>query len=129
MNDKTESDGTYTAPKEGWTCYHCGETFIKPGAASDHFGEVPRDKKPKCQYHDLDVEKLEKEVERQAKRIEEILGTKGSARRLYFQAKERIRKLESECEEWEKEDENAPCSYCEINYCHVCTDRQAGKRP
>jgi len=52
--------GRYTAPKEGWTCFHCGVTFTKPGAASDHFGEVSRSK-AKCQYHDLDVEKLEAE--------------------------------------------------------------------
>jgi len=52
--------GSYTAPKEGWTCYHCGVTFIKPRATRDHYGEVSRDK-AKCQYHDLDVEKLEKE--------------------------------------------------------------------
>jgi len=51
-------EGSYTAPKEGWTCFHCGITFRKPGAASDHFGEVSREK-AKCQYHDLDVEKLE----------------------------------------------------------------------
>lgn len=28
----------YTIPKHGWTCYFCGETFTKPGAAADHFG-------------------------------------------------------------------------------------------
>ncbi len=30
---------TYQQPKHGWTCFHCGETFKKFGAARDHFGE------------------------------------------------------------------------------------------
>ena len=30
---------TYKQPKHGWTCFHCGETFKKFGAAKDHFGE------------------------------------------------------------------------------------------
>lgn len=29
---------TYPNPRHGWTCYFCGETFKKPGAARDHFG-------------------------------------------------------------------------------------------
>lgn len=29
---------TYQAPEHGWTCFHCGETFKKPGSARDHFG-------------------------------------------------------------------------------------------
>lgn len=32
--------GTYEMPKNGWTCYHCGETFTTPGSARDHFGET-----------------------------------------------------------------------------------------
>ncbi|WP_428988192.1 hypothetical protein [Methylocapsa aurea] len=28
----------YAAPAHGWTCFHCGETFLSPGAARDHFG-------------------------------------------------------------------------------------------
>jgi len=66
--------GTYKAPIGGWTCYHCGETFKKSGAASDHFGEVPRDK-PKCQYHDMDVEKLIAEVERLEYAVEAMQDT------------------------------------------------------
>lgn len=26
------------APKNGWTCFHCGETFRCPSAAAEHFG-------------------------------------------------------------------------------------------
>lgn len=32
---------TYTTPKHGWTCFHCGETFTTVGAARDHFGADP----------------------------------------------------------------------------------------
>jgi hypothetical protein len=28
-------------PKEGWTCFHCGEKFTTIGSAQDHFGETP----------------------------------------------------------------------------------------
>ncbi len=28
----------YAVPAHGWTCFHCGETFLSPGAARDHFG-------------------------------------------------------------------------------------------
>jgi hypothetical protein len=42
-----QPDGTYPAPKHGWTCFHCGETFKKPGAARDHFGPTP-DWSPLC---------------------------------------------------------------------------------
>ena len=33
-----EMSDTYTQPEHGWTCFHCGETFKKYGAARDHFG-------------------------------------------------------------------------------------------
>lgn len=41
--DHTEVDmtDTYKAPLQGWTCFHCGETFTTAGAAQDHFGVVP----------------------------------------------------------------------------------------
>jgi len=32
---------TYPAPKHGWTCFHCGETFRSPGSAENHFGKTP----------------------------------------------------------------------------------------
>lgn len=32
MND------TYQMPEHGWTCFFCGETFTKVGAAENHFG-------------------------------------------------------------------------------------------
>lgn len=28
-------------PEHGWTCFFCGETFMTPGAARDHFGAEP----------------------------------------------------------------------------------------
>jgi hypothetical protein len=34
-------EGTYNRPKLGWTCYHCGETFMVPGLAAEHFGASP----------------------------------------------------------------------------------------
>jgi hypothetical protein len=38
---------TYAAPRHGWTCFHCGDTFTTPGAARDHFGfDCSRD--PAC---------------------------------------------------------------------------------
>lgn len=30
-------------PRDGWTCYHCGETFTTWGSAEDHFGKTPQD--------------------------------------------------------------------------------------
>lgn len=38
---------TYQAPVNGWTCFHCGETFTTRGAAGDHFGADPF-AKPGC---------------------------------------------------------------------------------
>lgn len=35
------SEATYTAPKDGWVCFHCGERFRTEGAARDHFGGEP----------------------------------------------------------------------------------------
>lgn len=32
---------TYPKPAHGWTCFHCGETFMTPGGARDHFGVSP----------------------------------------------------------------------------------------
>src|SRR5258707_1218387 len=33
---------TYPMPKDGWTCFHCGDNFTTPGAARDHFGGEPK---------------------------------------------------------------------------------------
>jgi hypothetical protein len=40
MSDHPESS-IYSAPRHGWTCFHCGETFTTPGSAADHFGVTP----------------------------------------------------------------------------------------
>lgn len=36
-----EQSGTYPEPQDGWTCFHCGETFWKDAEAREHFGEHP----------------------------------------------------------------------------------------
>jgi hypothetical protein len=41
------SHETYAGPVNGWTCFHCGETFRTPGAAALHFGATP-DSMPGC---------------------------------------------------------------------------------
>jgi hypothetical protein len=33
---------TVSMPKEGITCFHCGERFKTIGSAEDHFGATPR---------------------------------------------------------------------------------------
>lgn len=42
-----QPDGTYPAPRHGWTCFHCGENFKKEEAARAHFGPTP-DWTPEC---------------------------------------------------------------------------------
>ena len=41
------TDKQYQAPKHGWTCFFCGETFNTIGGAQDHFGASP-DMMPGC---------------------------------------------------------------------------------
>lgn len=41
MNKVSKPNGKYKAPKHGWTCFHCGETFHKLGEAEVHFGCTP----------------------------------------------------------------------------------------
>lgn len=38
----------YPMPRDGWTCFHCGETFDTWGGARDHFGET-QCSTPACQ--------------------------------------------------------------------------------
>lgn len=38
---------TYVPPAHGWTCFHCGDTFMHERAARDHFGATP-DREPAC---------------------------------------------------------------------------------
>lgn len=40
-NGEDLTQDTYPMPPNGWTCFHCGETFTTPGAARDHFGATP----------------------------------------------------------------------------------------
>lgn len=37
----TDGEDTYPAPRHGWTCFHCGETFKTEEGARIHFGETP----------------------------------------------------------------------------------------
>jgi hypothetical protein len=41
MTARRRDSRGYTMPKNGWTCYHCGETFTTWGSAEDHFGATP----------------------------------------------------------------------------------------
>jgi len=38
---EAESADTYPAPEHGWTCFHCGETFLHEIVARAHFGSLP----------------------------------------------------------------------------------------
>ena len=44
---------TYTPPPNGWTCFHCGVTFIDERKAAKHFGTDPImcPRKPECQQN------------------------------------------------------------------------------
>jgi hypothetical protein len=33
--------GRYARPQNGWTCFHCGDTFTTPEEAREHFGPTP----------------------------------------------------------------------------------------
>jgi hypothetical protein len=45
MSEEKRYDGRgYEMPRDGWTCFHCGETFMTWGSARDHFGRTPGDK-------------------------------------------------------------------------------------
>ena len=39
---------TYPQPEHGWTCFHCGETFMHQKLAREHFGNYPS-ATPACQ--------------------------------------------------------------------------------
>lgn len=39
--DAAPITGFYRRPAHGWTCFHCGETFMSEGSARDHFGAEP----------------------------------------------------------------------------------------
>lgn len=54
---------TYPAPAHGWTCFHCGETFMHPNAARLHFGETP-EVQPKCLISAHRLRAMEAELRR-----------------------------------------------------------------
>lgn len=41
------SQDTYMPPEHGWTCFHCGETFMHANMARNHFG-ASIDAEPGC---------------------------------------------------------------------------------
>lgn len=41
VNQRTCTDATYNAPRHGWTCFHCGMTFMTEFGARLHFGMDP----------------------------------------------------------------------------------------
>jgi len=43
----------YEKPEHGWTCFHCGEIFFKPGCAEEHFGKIP-ERTPACELRKED---------------------------------------------------------------------------
>jgi hypothetical protein len=47
IRGRTDQKDTYDAPKHGWTCFHCGETFRTSFGAKVHFGADPS-AKPGC---------------------------------------------------------------------------------
>jgi hypothetical protein len=40
--EEWNKQGWHPAPHYGWSCFHCGETFLSVGAAQLHFGANPR---------------------------------------------------------------------------------------
>lgn len=66
----------YLSPAHGWTCFHCGETFLNPNLARVHFGAMP-DATPGC-----------------------MLRVQGKERGLLFQ----LREIEAEIARYREED-------------------------
>ena len=70
-------EDTYAVPKHGWTCFHCGVTFIDEHSARAHFGVTPnsdagcvlklegkdRGLLKKVREQEIDIEKLRLENE------------------------------------------------------------------
>ena len=48
MSELEEPTGTYTKPKDGWVCFHCGERFKNEGSAKLHFGTFPKAQRAGC---------------------------------------------------------------------------------
>lgn len=61
---------TYTPPRHGWTCFHCGETFLTVKSAREHFGLDPTFFEPACVERltnsDSDLIKRTRKAEREA---------------------------------------------------------------
>ena len=69
---------TYPQPKDGWVCFHCGERFLKYGAARDHFGPTP-ESRPACLIDPgelMDLRKVEQrndDLEQAVRQAQDIL--------------------------------------------------------
>jgi len=68
---------TYESPPHGWTCFHCGETFLTAAAARDHFGP-PFGGEPGCviQVRDRGLLSALREAEAELARYREENGDK-----------------------------------------------------
>lgn len=64
-----EDKETYPAPRHGWTCFLCGETFKTSEGARLHFGESVKGR-PICEPQPLPVEEVER-VARAICRVDE----------------------------------------------------------
>ena len=81
MGDSKEpaDQTTYPAPPDGWVCFHCGERFLSPTSAREHFGARPY-AQAACQ---LSAVTLKREL-REYRDLEERFGPlDGRNRRLY----------------------------------------------
>lgn len=73
---------TYMPPEHGWTCFHCGETFMHQNPAREHFGAHPHDAEPGCMLRMQDGEgsllRKIRWLEREVSRLSFIIDTGGS---------------------------------------------------
>lgn len=80
--EPTEPTDTYISPEHGWTCFHCGETFMHQNAAREHFGAHPFDAEPGCmlrmQHGEGSLLRKIRWLEREVRRLTFIIDTGGS---------------------------------------------------
>jgi hypothetical protein len=76
-----DGDETYNAPRRGWTCFHCGETFKTEGVASLHFGTI-EDAFPRCAEGARKAFKMltERAAEQAISQADELVAARKSAR-------------------------------------------------
>lgn len=76
-----EPTDTYVPPENGWTCFHCGETFMHQVTARNHFGAHPYDE-PGCvmrmQEGEGSLLRKIRWLEREVSRLNFVIDTGGS---------------------------------------------------